>query len=145
MSNAKPIVVEQIFHASVDRVWSAITDKTQMPKWFFGEIRDFRPERGYETTFVVSNEGKDYPHHWRVTEAVPHQKIVYDWLHPGFPGTSFVTWELSKTGDGTRLKLTHVGIETFPQDDPAFTRESCQGGWEYFFDRLKSLLENSKT
>jgi hypothetical protein len=37
---------------------------------------------------------------------------------------------------------THTGVATFPKDDPAFRRESCQGGWEYFFGRLKEFLEH---
>jgi uncharacterized protein YndB with AHSA1/START domain len=144
MSNEKPIVVERVFNAPADRIWSAITNQEQMPQWFFEQIKDFRPERGFETTFVVHNEGKDYPHHWRVTEVVPNQRIVYDWLHPGFPGASFVTWEISQADGGTRLKLTHTGTVTFPQDDPAFTRESCQGGWEYFFGRLGSFIQHGR-
>jgi uncharacterized protein YndB with AHSA1/START domain len=141
MSNEEPIVVEETINSPVDSIWRAITDKDQMPRWFFEQIRDFRPERGFETKFNVHNEGKDYPHHWRVTEVIPNQKLVYDWLHPGLPGASFVVWDLSKAGNGTRLKLTHTGIATFPQDDPAFTRESCRRGWEYFVGRLKGLLE----
>jgi uncharacterized protein YndB with AHSA1/START domain len=144
MTNQEPIVVEQTIDAPADRVWSAITDKQQMPRWFFERIEDFRAEKGFETTFIVHNDGKDYPHHWRVTEVVPNQRIVYDWLHPGFPGKSFVVWELSKADAGTRVQLTHTGIESFPQDDPAFTREACSGGWKYFLERLKGYVERGK-
>src|SRR5687768_9961042 len=104
-----PIVVEVNVSAPVDRVWKAITDKAEMPRWFFEQIVDFRPERGFQTTFTVHNEGKDYPHHWKVTEVIPQQKIVYDWLYDGVPGASFVVWDLSPTIDGTRLRLTHTG------------------------------------
>ena len=142
MSTEAPIVVEHTFKASVERVWRAITDGKEMPRWFFEQIAEFRPERGFETKFVVHNEGKDYLHHWRVTEVIPQAKIVYDWLYPDFPGASFVVWELSKDGDGARLKLTHSGVSTFPQTDPAFSRESCHGGWEYFFGRLKTFVES---
>jgi uncharacterized protein YndB with AHSA1/START domain len=141
MSNAEePIVVEQIVDAPMERVWRAITDKAQMPRWFFEQIEDFRPELGFETKFVVHNEGKDYLHHWRVTEVIPNEKIAYDWLYPDFPGASFVVWSLSKAGEGTRLRLTHTGVASFPQSDPAFQRASCQGGWEYFFGRLATFL-----
>jgi uncharacterized protein YndB with AHSA1/START domain len=141
---ADPIVTERDIHASVEVVWRAITDGAVMPRWFFEQIREFEPERGFETTFVVHAMGKDYPHHWRVTEVIPNQKLVYDWLHPGFPGAGVLTWELTKSADGTdrtHLELTHTGLETFPEDDPAFTRESCQGGWTYFTDRLKRFVE----
>jgi uncharacterized protein YndB with AHSA1/START domain len=145
MSIGKPIVVEQTFSAPTERVWRAITDRAQMSRWFFEQIKDFQPERGFETTFVVHADGKDYPHHWKVTEVVPGQRLVNDWLHPGIPGAAVVEWDLSKAGDGSRLKLTFTEVASFPQDNPAFTRESCQGGWEYFFARLKGFVENEKS
>jgi hypothetical protein len=38
----------------------------------------------------------------------------------------------------------HTGLETFAEDDPAFTRESCQGGWDSFTGRLKRFVETGK-
>jgi uncharacterized protein YndB with AHSA1/START domain len=145
MNDPEPIVVERTFRAPIERVWRAITDKDQMPRWFFEQIADFRPERGFETTFHVHNDGKDYPHHWRVTEVIPSQKLAYDWLYPGYPGASFVVWELAGAGGETRLQLTHTGVVTFPQDDPAFRRDSCQAGWEYFFGRLEGFLAGARS
>ena len=47
-------------------------------------------------------------------------------------------------GDSTLLRLTHQMPEDLPDDVPEFTRESCQGGWEYFIKgRLKEFLEDS--
>jgi uncharacterized protein YndB with AHSA1/START domain len=141
MSRAEPIVVERTLHAPAEAVWRALTDGAEMPKWFFEQIPEFRPEPGFETTFIVHAMGKDYPHHWKVREVVPNRRISYDWLHPGFPGAGFVTWDLTGAAEGTRVKLTSTGLETFPADDPAFTRESCEGGWSYFSDRLKRFVE----
>ena len=50
---AEPIVVEQAFHAPVEVVWNAITDKIQMRQWFFETINDFDPVPGSETQFNV--------------------------------------------------------------------------------------------
>lgn len=53
-----------------------------------------------------------------------------------------MTWELSEAPGGTRLRLIAAGIETFPQDNPAFSRESCRAGWEYFLhERLAAFLQ----
>jgi uncharacterized protein YndB with AHSA1/START domain len=141
MSNAPPIVVERTLKAPPKRVWRAITDEAEMPRWFFEPIRSFKPELGFETKFNVHSGGRDFVHHWRVTEVSQDQRLVYDWLYPDFPGASFVVWELSPAGEGTRLRLTHTGVATFPQDVPEFSRESCSGGWEYFFDRLGRFVE----
>jgi uncharacterized protein YndB with AHSA1/START domain len=140
MSHEEPIVVERTFRAPARRVWDAITVRDQMVRWFFEQIEDFRPERGFETKFVVHVEGRSFLHHWRVTEVIPERKIVYDWLYTGIPGASFVVWEVSEAGADSRLRLTHTGVGTFRMDDPVFTRESCQGGWEFFFGRLAGFL-----
>lgn len=140
--SSEPIVVEETFHAPIADVWQAITDKDQMRQWFFEPMTDFQSEVGFETQFDVEVEGQNYPHQWRVTEVVPERRIVYDWRYGGYPGESSVTWELLETSGGTKLKLTHKGQETFPQDNPIFSREAGVAGWTYFIqERLKAFLE----
>ena len=142
MMNAPPVLAEQEYDASIETVWKAITDPDQMRQWFFETMQDFRPEPGFETQFNVRAEGKDYLHLWKVTEVVPNKKIVYNWRYGGYPGDSFVFWELSETANGTLLRFTHQGHETFSQDDPVFSRESAEGAWHYFVnERLKAFLD----
>ncbi len=140
--SADPIVVEQTFNAPIAVVWKAISDKDQMRQWFFDPIAEFEPKIGFETQFNVRCDDRDFPHLWKVTDVVPETRIVYDWRYSGYPGISSVVWELSETPNGTKLKLTHEGHETFPQDDSVFSRESGQAGWEYFLHQsLKAFLE----
>ena len=119
-----PIVVEQTFDVPVAVVWQAITDQDQMRQWFFEPITDFKPEVGFEAQFTVRSNDQDYLHLWKVTDVVPEERITYQWQYGDYAGNSSVTWELSEVPDGTKLKLTHEGIETFPQDNPVFSRES---------------------
>lgn len=74
------------------------------------------------------------------------KKIAYHWRYDGYAGDSIVTWELAGADDdegGTQLKFTHAILKPFPQDDPIFSREACQGGWNYFLnERLKPFLED---
>ncbi len=141
-ATAEPIVVEQIFNAPISVVWKAITDPDQMRRWFFETMTNFEPAVGFQTQFNVRVEDQDYPHQWKVTDVVPEKRIVYDWRYGGYPGNASVTWEMAETLHGTKLTLTHKGIETFPQDDPMFSRESGQAGWGYFLhESLKAFLE----
>jgi len=141
-TNTDPIIVEQTYSAPVDVVWRAITDEHQMRQWYFDTIADFKAEPGFETEFNVRAEGRDFLHQWKVTEVVPMKRIVYKWRFGGYTGNSSTTWELSETPNGTTLKLIAEEIETFPQDDPMFTREAGQAGWKYFLqDSLKEFLE----
>lgn len=113
-----------------------------MRQWFFEPMTEFEPEIGFETKFTVQCENQDYPHLLKVTDVVPETRIVYDLRYGGYPGNSSVAWELSESPSGTKLKLTHKGIETFPQDNPVFSRESTQGGWDYFLhESLKAFLD----
>jgi uncharacterized protein YndB with AHSA1/START domain len=142
--NAEPIIVEQTYRAPIGRVWDAISNKDQMPKWFFGSIKEFDPRVGFWTKFNVSNGRKDYLHVWRVVEVVPNRRLTLEWQYGGYPGDSFVTFELTPAGEGTHLKLTHRGHETFPKDDPVFSREHCVDGWNYFIrQQLKTFLDES--
>ena len=50
--------------------------------------------------------------------------------------------DVTETPGGTNLKLTHAGHDTFPNDNPIFSRESGEAGWRYFLNEsLKAFLE----
>jgi len=140
-----PIIVEQTFNASISKVWNAITDPNQMRQWFFETIDSFKPEVGFETQVNVRSNDIDYLHLWNVTEVVPEKKITYGWKYRDYPGDSFVMFELSSANNQTNLKLTHTGIESFPQDNPDFSRESCNEGWNFLIHkRLKEFIDKEQ-
>lgn len=142
--NSQPIVVEQVFPVPASVVWKAITDPDQMRQWFFQAMTEFRPEVGFETRFDVEIDGQIFPHEWKLTEVVPKSRLACQWRYGGFPGDSTVIWELHESDGQTTLTLTHTGQESFPQDIPAFRRESCVAGWRYFLQQsLKDFLEQS--
>jgi len=137
-----PVIVEQTYQATISKVWNAITDENQMRKWYFETMHSFKPEVGFETEFNVSSNGIDYLHSWRVTEVIDEKKITYRWKFGGYKGESFVTFELSKDNHLTKLKLSEIGIESFPQDNPDFSRKSWMDGWNYFIrESLKAFLD----
>lgn len=136
-----PVVVEQVIQASSSDVWQAITQLDQMQKWFFAEIEEFEAAVGFETQFDVVCDGTTYPHRWKITEVSPNEKIVYDWQYENFPGQGLVVWELIDTPEGTHLTITNKILKEFPDDNPAFRRESCEGGWRYFIERLQNYVE----
>ena len=136
------VIVEQVYDAPPAKVWSAITEPDQMRAWYFEEMKEFEPREGFETSFSLDHDGKTYIHTWKLIEVVPEKKIVYDWSYGGLPGRGEVVWELIPEGDGTKIKLTNGVVESFPDDDPAFKRESAIAGWTYFLqERLKEYLQ----
>lgn len=137
----EPLVIERTYDAPIDAVWKALTDSKQMQQWYF-PITDFKPVIGFEFQFEGGSETVTYLHLCKVTEVIAGRKIAYSWKYDGYPGNSTVSWELFDEGKKTRLKLTHEGLETFPQDKPDFARSSFTGGWTYFADKaLKNFIE----
>jgi len=140
---AEAIVLERTFDAPVGRVWTALTDVDQMREWYF-DLKEFKPQVGFEFDFIVEHEGNSYHHLCRVTDVVPEKKIAYTWRYKGEPGDSLVTFELFADGNKTRLKLTHTGIETFPKT-PAYARKNFEAGWTAIIgSELKQFIERSK-
>jgi uncharacterized protein YndB with AHSA1/START domain len=135
---AEPFVIERTMNAPTEKVWEAITDKDQMKQWYF-DLAEFKPEVGFEFSFVGGSEEKSYVHLCKITEVVPGKKLQYSWRYDEYPGNSFVTFELFPEGNGTRLKLTHEGLETFPTDNKDFARSSFEAGWTYIIG--KSIIE----
>lgn len=138
---AEPIVVEQLLPVSRSATWRAITVPTLMRLWYFEQIEDFRAEVGFETGFDVQSGGRVFRHLWQVTEVVPRRVLTYTWRYDGYPGVGTTEWRLAESDEGTTLTLTCTGIESFPQEIPELTPESCRAGWEYFIQsRLPAFL-----
>ncbi len=136
-------VIERTFNAPSEKVWKAITDKNEMKQWYF-DLAEFKPEVGFEFRFKGGpDEEHQYLHVCEITEVVSGKKLTYSWRYDGYPGTSYVTFELFPEADKTRLVLTHAGLETFPADVPDFARKNFEQGWlEIIGTSLKKFVED---
>ena len=138
------VVIERTFKAPVARVWKALTNADEMRVWYF-DLKEFKPEVGFEFEFTVEHEGVRYHHLCKIRQVIPQKKIAYTWRYAGEDGNSLVTFELFGDGDKTRLKLTHKGLETFPKL-PAYARTNFEKGWtEIIGSSLKQYVEETKT
>ena len=141
---AETVVAERTFSASVGRVWKALTDVEEMRRWYF-DLKEFKPEVGFEFEFTVEHEGMKYHHLCKVTKVIPQKMLAYTWRYQGHEGDSLVTVELFADGNKTRLKLTHEGLETFPKL-PAFARKNFIEGWTQIIgSSLKEFVESDGT
>jgi uncharacterized protein YndB with AHSA1/START domain len=136
---SKPIVIERVYNASISKVWKAITDKEEMKQWYF-DLAEFQPELGFKFQFIGGTEDNQYLHLCEVTEVIPEKKLTYSWRYDGYEGNSFVSFELFEKGDETRLKLTHRGLESFP-NNPDFAKTNFEMGWDQIINTsLKEYL-----
>lgn len=142
--NNEPLVLERTFNAPLYTVWQAITDREQMKKWYF-DIPTFRPEVGAEFTFEGGDEQRTFLHRCRVAEVIPGKKLTHSWRYEGYKGESFVSFELSEEPAGTRVKLTHTGLESFPSETPDFARSNFEAGWDHIIGiSLREFLEGPR-
>jgi uncharacterized protein YndB with AHSA1/START domain len=112
-----------------------------MKKWYF-DLKEFRPETGFEFSFL-SGPGEDnqYLHICRITEVIPEKRLTYSWRYDGYEGISYVTFELSLEGESSKLRLTHSGLETFPESNPDFAKDNFIAGWKQIIGKgLKEYL-----
>jgi uncharacterized protein YndB with AHSA1/START domain len=101
-----------------------------MRQWYF-DLADFKPEPGFEFQFLAGTDDKKWLHLCKVTDVVPGRKLTYSWRYDGYEGNSYVTFELSPENGGTKLTLTHTGLETFPAI-PEFAKGNFMEGWTHF-------------
>jgi uncharacterized protein YndB with AHSA1/START domain len=134
------VVIERVFNSPIAKVWKALTSKEDMKKWSF-DLKEFRPQAGFEFHIDIEHEGIKYFHRCKITEVIPEKKFAYSWRYEGYTGDSLVIFELFDIDGKTKLRLTHEGLETFP-NIPAFAAENFMKGWTQIIgEGLKQFLE----
>ncbi len=131
-------VVEKVveFDADVGRVWTAITDPSELGRWFGDEAQvDLR--RGGDATMIWEQHGR---YAMRIEEVDAPRRLVWSWVHE--PGVAFddapatrVEWTLiPSSSGGTTLHLRETG----------FLTDLHQGqndeGWDAELGELSDLL-----
>lgn len=130
------IVMEKVYHAPIQMVWKAITEREQLKQWYFDFPESFKAEAGSEFDWYAGdNESKQWLHHGKMLEVVPGKKLVHTWEYPGYSGTSTVSWELSAIDDNTtKLLFTHVFNEPFDENETALHRSNFVQGWHHIIN-----------
>jgi uncharacterized protein YndB with AHSA1/START domain len=131
--------IYQVFiRATPERIWQAITDPDQTPKYFHGARIENTAERHISHGPDGSVWG-DGP----VLEFDPPRRLVHEWrslYDPEFSREqpSRVSWEIEpQEGGFCKLTLTHDKLEGAPK-----TAVSVSGpGWMFVLSGLKTLLE----
>ena len=138
-----PIIKQSVINASPSKVWSALTEPEKVKQWFM-DPKGFKPEVGNEFTMYATNKGKGYLHLCKVTEVIPEKKLSYTWKYKDTTGESLVTFELLPEGNKTKIKLTHEGIETFPQDNDDYAKKNFEAGWTQLIEKsIKEFIEKA--
>ena len=134
MTNA--VMVKTIYlKATREKVWSHLTDKELLARWFHEIDQDMKD--GVSFQYLSFHQDKDdLKLMWGdVLEIDPPQKLVHTFTHEWLKGViTTVTWELTEADGGTQLRMTHEGINTFAE------LAGHDKGWDEHFLRLRMML-----
>jgi len=129
------VVVERDFPFPPDKLWRALTQPHLIEAWLMKS--DFAPAVGHRFTLRGDWGGVM---DCEVLTIEPERSLSYTWdfAHddPAYGLRSVVTFTLTPTGSGTRLKVEQVGF----RHDQRQAYGGARAGWPRFLDRLAELL-----
>ena len=144
-SAIRDIVVEETFPHAPEKLWKTLTTGALIGRWLMAPT-GFEPVKGKRFTFQTKPGGAwDGTIHCQVLEVIPNERIAYSWkgghednVGYGAPLDSVVTWTLSRTANGTRVRLVHAGF-VVPTNESAF--QSMGNGWKKVVPSLGAIAD----
>jgi uncharacterized protein YndB with AHSA1/START domain len=148
MSEADDVIVSEIqIAAPPERVFQALVDPEQVPKWW-GQTGIYRC-----TTFEadvrvggrwrnagVGPDGRDFEISGEYLDVDPPRRLVTTWV-ASWTGDAktVVQWELAVAGQGTRVTLRHSGLAAYPGLSQSYR------GWPRMLGWLQAFVVKGET
>jgi len=127
-TDLRTVTVERDIPFPPEKIWRALTQPHLIQEWLMKN--DFAPDVGHKFKLTGDWGSVDC----EVLEVEPNKSLSYSWNAMGLEST--VTFTLSKTATGTRLRMDQTGFR--PDQEQAF--RGAQYGWQKFFANLEELL-----
>jgi uncharacterized protein YndB with AHSA1/START domain len=127
-SEALSVVVEREFPFPPEKIWRALTQPHLIQEWLMKN--DFTPVVGHRFNLSADWGAVDC----QVLAIEPNKSLSYSWGAYGLE--SVVTWTLTPTSAGTRLRMEQLGFR--PDQQQAY--QGAKYGWQRFFTTLEQLL-----
>jgi uncharacterized protein YndB with AHSA1/START domain len=122
------VVVEREIAYPPEKIWRALTQPHLLEEWLMKN--DFKPVMDHRFNFRGDWGAVDC----QVTAVEPNKTLSYTWAAYGLE--SVVTWTLTRTSKGTRLRMEQSGFR--PDQQQAY--QGAKGGWQHFFASLEQVL-----
>ncbi len=127
-TETRSVIVEREMPFPADRIWRALTQPHLIGEWLMNT--DFKPETGQPFTLSGDWGAVDC----KVLEVAANRSLAYTWKALGLD--SVVTWTLTPTEGGTRLRMEQSGFRA----DQAQFYQGAQASWPQFLDKLEQML-----
>ena len=125
---ALSVVVEREMPYPPEKIWRALTQPHLIEAWLMKN--DFKPVVDHRFNLSADWGAVEC----QVLEIEPHKTLAYTWCAYGLE--SVVTWTLTPTRTGTRLRMEQTGFR--PDQQQAY--QGAQYGWPKFFANLEQVL-----
>lgn len=131
----RTVTIERDFPHPPEKLWRALTQPHLVEEWLMKN--DFKPEIGHEFELIGEWGGTLK---CKVLEVEPYTSLSYTWDFPNddpaFSLQSVVTFTLTETAEGTRLRMDQSGFR--PDQKQAYG--GAHAGWKQFLDNLDRVL-----
>jgi uncharacterized protein YndB with AHSA1/START domain len=124
----RAVVVEREMPHPAEKVWRALTQGALLEEWLMKN--DFQPVVGHRFNLRADWGAVDC----QVLAVEPNKTLSYTWAAYGLE--SVVTWTLTPTNTGTRLRMEQSGFR--PDQEQAY--QGAKYGWQKFFANLEQVL-----
>jgi uncharacterized protein YndB with AHSA1/START domain len=127
-TETRSVVVEREIPYPPEKIWRALTQPHLIEEWLMKN--DFAPVAGHRFNLSAEWGAVDC----EVLEVEPARTLSYTWGAYGLE--SVVTWTLTPTSTGTRLRMEQAGFR--PDQEQAYN--GAKYGWQRFFGNLDQVL-----
>jgi uncharacterized protein YndB with AHSA1/START domain len=136
-TETRSVVVEREIPHPPEKIWRALTQPHLIEVWLMKN--DFKPVAGSrfnlrkdpqpDVSIVVDCQ---------VIAVEPNRTLAYTWAAMGLE--SVVTWTLTPTSAGTRLRMEQTGFR--PDQQRAY--QGARYGWQQYFANLEQVLARTE-
>jgi uncharacterized protein YndB with AHSA1/START domain len=127
-TETRAVVVEREMPYPPEKIWRALTQPHLLAEWLMKT--DFASVMDHRFTFSGDWGSVDC----QVMAVEPDRTLAYSWGAMGLEST--VTWTLTPTAAGTRLRMEQVGFRA----DQEQAYQGAKFGWQRFFGSLEQVL-----
>ena len=127
-TEARSVIIEREFPYSPEKIWRALTQPHLIEEWLMKN--DFKPVVDHRFNLRADWGAVDC----QVVTVEPNKTLSYTWAAYGLE--SVVTWTLTPTSTGTRLRMEQSGFR--PDQRQAFG--GANAGWQQFFAKLEQVV-----
>jgi uncharacterized protein YndB with AHSA1/START domain len=137
-TETRTVVVEREIAHPPEKIWRALTQPHLIEEWLMKT--DFKPDVGHRFNFRAERADWKMVLDCEVLAIEPTKKLSYTWNFAGNDAAhslqSVVTWTLTRTSTGTRLRMEQSGFR--PDQRQAYG--GARAGWPQYLENLEQVL-----